>query len=95
METAENGRIAVDKIKAGHFDLILMDLQMPEMDGYQAVETIRSFGTEPYLTVPIIALTASSKSDVYESIFRSGMNDFISKPFNPLELHEKISNYLR
>jgi len=94
VETAENGLIAVKKIQIQKYDLVLMDLQMPEMDGYQASAAIRHFGTEPYLSLPIIALTASSKADVYENIFLSGMNDFISKPFSPIELHEKVSKHL-
>lgn len=95
VEIANNGILAVEKIRQQPFDLILMDLQMPEMDGYQAAAAIRKFGVEPYITIPIIALTASSKADVYENIFISGMNDFISKPFNPIELHEKITKYLK
>ena len=94
VETAENGLIAVEKIQQQHFDLVLMDLQMPEMDGYQATAAIRQLGVEPYVSVPVIALTASSKADVFENIFLSGMNDFISKPFNPVELHEKIRTFL-
>ncbi|MEI6059074.1 MAG: ATP-binding protein [Bacteroidota bacterium] len=94
VETADNGLIAIEKIKHQVFDLILMDLQMPEMDGYQAATAIRQLGVDPYITLPIIALTASSKADVYENIFLSGMNDFISKPFNPVELHLKIRKHL-
>ena len=94
VETAENGLVAVKKIQLQPFDLVLMDLQMPEMDGYQAAKEIRNFEIEPYNSIPIIALTASSKADVYENIFISGMNDFISKPFNPIDLHEKIKKYI-
>ena len=71
-----------------------MDLQMPEMDGYKAAETIRQYGVEPFTSLPIIALTATSEAEVYENIFLSGINDFISKPFNPVELHLKIRKYL-
>jgi CheY-like chemotaxis protein len=94
VEIADNGLIAVEKIKHQPFDLILMDLQMPEMDGYQAAAAIRNYGVEPFISIPIIALTASSKADVYENIFLSGMDDFISKPFNPIELHAKIVKHL-
>jgi len=94
VQTAENGIVAVKKVQDQVFDLILMDLQMPEMDGYQASAAIRDFGVEPYVSIPIIALTASSKADVYENIFLSGMNDFISKPFNPIDLHEKIKKHI-
>ena len=95
VDTAENGLIAVDKITKHSFDLILMDLQMPEMDGYQATSEIRKLKIAPYTTIPIIALTASSKADVFEKIFLSGMNDYISKPFNPEDLYDKISKYLK
>ncbi|MCX6249130.1 MAG: ATP-binding protein [Bacteroidetes bacterium] len=94
VDTAENGLIAVKKVQEGNFDIVLMDLQMPEMDGYQASVAIRSLGAEPFSSLPIIALTAAMKSDVAEMIFQSGMNDFISKPFNPIELHRIIKNYL-
>ena len=94
VEIADNGLIAIEKINHQTFDLILMDLQMPEMDGYKAAETIRQYGVEPFTSLPIIALTASSKAEVYENIFLSGINDFISKPFSPIELHVKIRKYL-
>jgi signal transduction histidine kinase/CheY-like chemotaxis protein/ligand-binding sensor domain-containing protein len=94
VEIAENGLIAVEKVTQQPFDLILMDLQMPEMDGYQAASAIRHLGVEALISIPIIALTAAPKAEVYENIFLSGMNDFISKPFNPIELHEKISKFL-
>ena len=94
VETADNGVIALKKIQLQAYDLVLMDLQMPEMDGYQASTAIRRFGVEPYVSIPIIALTAASKADVYENVFLSGMNDFISKPFNPIDLHEKIKKHI-
>ena len=94
VETSEDGLAAVQKIKTEPFDLVLMDLQMPEMDGYQAAMIIRQLAIEPYITIPIIALSAAQKSDVLEIIFQSGMNDFISKPFNPVELHKKIKSFI-
>ncbi|HPS62894.1 MAG TPA: response regulator [Bacteroidales bacterium] len=94
VECAENGRVALERIREGAFDLVLMDIQMPEMDGYQASAAIRAMGEEPYTSIPIIALTAAIRSDVSEMIFQSGMNDFISKPFNPVDLHQKIKKHL-
>ncbi len=94
VDGAENGLIALEKVRSHHYDLILMDIQMPEMDGYQTSAGIRALGEEPYTSIPIVALTAAIRSDVSAMIFRSGMNDYISKPFNPVDLHMKIRKYL-
>jgi len=94
VDSADNGLIALDMVKKKVYRLILMDLQMPEMDGYQASAAIRRIGAEPYISLPIIALTAAARSDVSDEVFKSGMNDFISKPFNPVDLHLKIKKYL-
>jgi signal transduction histidine kinase len=91
---AINGQVALTMVKEHYYDLILMDIQMPEMDGYQASSAIRALGSTYHASVPIIALTAAIRSDVSAMIFRSGMNDYISKPFNPVDLHQKLSNYL-
>jgi len=94
VESASNGLLALEMIQSKAYALVLMDIQMPEMDGYQASAAIRAIGTEPYISIPIIALTAATRSDVSAMIFRSGMNDFIPKPFNPVDLHFKIRKYL-
>ena len=82
VDKAENGLIAVEKVQINKYDLILMDIQMPVMDGYTATEEIRKFNT----TTPIIALTASISIDIQEKADTVGMNGFITKPFNPNEL---------
>ena len=82
VDKAENGSAAIEKVKKNHYDLILMDIQMPVMDGYTATEEIRKFNT----TTPIIALTASISIDIQEKASIVGMNGFITKPFNPTEL---------
>ncbi len=87
VDKAENGHVAIDKIKNNHYDLVLMDIQMPVMDGYTATQEIRKFNT----TVPIIALTASISIDIQEKATEVGMNGFITKPFNPNELFAIIS----
>jgi signal transduction histidine kinase/CheY-like chemotaxis protein len=92
-DVADNGRIAYDMVQHNDYDLILMDLQMPEMDGYQATIEIRKLPEEKYKKLPIIALTASAMLDIKDHAFAAGMNDYISKPFNPDELHQKIENY--
>ena len=91
VDHAENGLVAVEKMKNGEFDLVLMDLQMPVMDGLTASMEIRKFNT----TTPIIALTASTSMEVQEKVFVSGMNDFISKPLNPGVMYETILRYLQ
>jgi len=90
-DVAENGQKAVDMIADKGYQLILMDLQMPVMDGYEATKHIRQ--VETYKTVPILAITASLVGDVRESVIESGMNDWLSKPFKPEELYDKIKQY--
>lgn len=87
---AENGRIATQMVTDHHYELVLMDLQMPEMDGYEATQQIRLSGS----SVPIIALTASVMQETQEKIMESGMCDFVLKPFNPKELYAKICKHL-
>jgi signal transduction histidine kinase/CheY-like chemotaxis protein len=92
VELAENGEVAVEKVKNGNYDLILMDIQMPVMDGYTATKKIREFN----LSVPIVALTASViTTDMEAKAIEIGMNGCVSKPFNPNDLYaiiaEKIS----
>jgi len=89
-DTAINGVDALNKIKEKDYDVVLMDLQMPEMDGYQATMEVRKLPDEKYRTLPIIALTASAMLEIKDKAFTCGMNDYISKPFNPDELYRKI-----
>ncbi|MEM8896135.1 MAG: response regulator, partial [Bacteroidota bacterium] len=88
VHTVENGQEAVDEITTGgdKYDLILMDLQMPIMDGYTASREIRKVGYER----PIIALTASALMEVEEKVKNAGMDDYVTKPFNPNDLLSKI-----
>lgn len=87
---AENGAVAVEEVQRQDFDIILMDLQMPRMDGYQATQAIRELGSK-YQQLPIIALTADVVSDAKDRVKQAGMNDYLSKPFNPDLLYRKIS----
>ncbi len=92
VELAENGEVAVEKVKNKNYDLILMDIQMPVMDGYTATKKIREFN----ISVPIVALTASViTTDMEAKAIEIGMNGCVSKPFNPNDLYaiiaEKIS----
>ncbi len=93
IEIAENGIEAINKLKQGQYEVILMDLQMPQMDGYKAAHYIRTHLEGAARTVPIVALTASALLDVKRKVLEAGMNDFITKPFDPRELHLKILKY--
>ncbi len=85
VDIAENGLVGVEKFKEYGYDLILMDIQMPIMDGLEASKKIREFST-----VPIIALTANSNKQEQDKCMEIGMNDYLSKPFKPQELFAKI-----
>lgn len=88
-DVAENGLIALEKHKNNDFDIILMDLQMPEMDGYEATRKIREL-SDNKKDIPIMAMSAHTIKGEYEHCIEIGMNDFISKPFDTRELYEKI-----
>ena len=88
---AENGLEAIDKIQKDTFELVLMDIHMPEMDGYTATRIIRK---KLNIEVPIIALTANAAKEDADKALQSGMDDYISKPFEKKELISKIKFYL-
>lgn len=92
-DTAENGSIALSMAMENHYQLILMDLEMPVMDGYQSTAAIRNLGGEYFKNLPIIALTASSVNEIKDKACMVGINDFVSKPFNPKDLYRKIEAY--
>jgi len=89
---AENGERAIEMVQYGNFDIILMDLQMPILNGFDAAIEIRKMRDPRKANIPIIALTASALFDIKERVFSSGMNDYVSKPFKPDELREKMQN---
>ena len=85
IEEAENGMVAVKKLvnsKAGYYDLILMDIQMPIMDGYEAVKKIRMLDNKELANVPIIAMTANAFEEDKKKAMEIGMNAHISKPID-------------
>lgn len=90
-DIADNGLIAVEKFKLNYYDMIFMDLSMPVMDGYEATGIIRSMDTRD---VPIIALTASTFLSKKELALKSGMSDFLAKPFTPDDLSLIIRKHL-
>jgi PAS domain S-box-containing protein len=91
---ANNGSEAVDIIQTDAFDLVLMDLQMPIMDGFEAARTIRKLSGSYYQEVPIIALTADVFPEVKQRVISEGMNDFMTKPFDPQKLYFTITSNL-
>jgi len=88
VDLAEDGIEAVEKVKENSYDIILMDIHMPKMDGYQATKEIRNTLKD---NTPIIALTASARISDNQLCYDVGMNDFISKPFDPEVLLQKIN----
>jgi two-component system sensor histidine kinase/response regulator len=90
---AENGREALEKLTTESFDGVLMDIQMPEMDGYEAVRAIRA---QPKLaTLPIIAMTANAMAADRAKALDAGMNEHLSKPIDPGELYAAISLWFK
>lgn len=92
---ATNGKEALDLLmSAKDVDLVLLDLQMPVMDGYETIDIIRNKSEKRYNELPVIALTAAALGDAKEKVFHAGMNDFITKPFLPSEFYAKLAIHL-
>ena len=94
IETATNGKEAVDKFGTKNYDLILMDIKMPVMSGLIAAEKIRALELTSNTHVPIIALTAYAMIGDKEKCISAGIDDYITKPFQPAVLISKIKNFL-
>ena len=92
VDTAENGRLAVEKVGQQAYDLVLMDCHMPVMDGYTATETIRHLPGQAQL--PIVAMTANALASDRERCLAAGMNDHIPKPIDIAVLHATLSRWL-
>ena len=97
IDTVENGALAIEKFKTNTFDLILMDVQMPEMNGFEATQSIREIEKSEgrTTTIPIIAMTASLLKTEIDSCYDAGMNNYIPKPYKLEELIVPIFNELK
>lgn len=97
VDHAEDGIICVDmleKAEPGYYDLILMDIQMPNMNGYKATQTIRLFSDEQKANIPILAMTANAFEEDKKNAYNAGMNGHIAKPINVGELMKELASIL-
>lgn len=98
IETANNGRIAVEKMEQavpGQYDLILMDIQMPVMNGYEATKQIRALKNPDIAAIPIIAMTANAFEEDREKSFAAGMNGHLAKPVSVETLVNTICKIMK
>lgn len=98
METAENGAEAVEmvaKSQPGYYDMVLMDIQMPVMNGHDATERIRQLPDKALAAVPIVAMTANAFDEDRKDAEKHGMNGFVSKSINMKEVAEALTKFLR
>lgn len=93
VETASSGVEALHHTARWVYDMVLLDIRMPDMDGYELACTIR--GNEAYRTVPLLALTADAVGGVREKVLVAGMNDYVTKPLRPPALQELLQRYFR
>lgn len=91
-DTANNGQQAIEAVKANNYDIVLMDIHMPVIDGFETASTIRNLNLDKQPV--ILALSATSRENIQSELDRAGIDDFISKPFGPGDLHMVISNYI-
>ncbi len=92
-DIADNGMMAIEMLEKAPYDIVLMDIQMPEMDGIEATGRIRKSASD-FQNIPIIAMTAHAMKGDREYYLESGMDDYISKPIHPKELIKLVRKYL-
>ncbi len=92
-KAVNNGRQAIEALDRDIYHMVLMDIQMPEMDGFETTRQIRR-SQNRYRTIPIVAMTAHAMQGDQERCIEAGMNDYIAKPVNPNELHEKVEEWI-
>ena len=97
VKSVSTGQEAVSEAKTGQYDIILMDIEMPEMDGLEATKIIRDFerDTGSDIHIPIIALTAYAMKGKKDACMSAGMDDYVSKPINIAELTKKVKGLLK
>ncbi len=95
VDFAENGEVALQQVQKNSYGMILMDLQMPVMNGIDSTRAIRKLSGDYYQTLPIIALTASILTHEMDKVYECGMNDYVLKPFLPDNLYQKIKFYIK
>ena len=91
---ADNGQDAIEKLKSGNYDIVLMDMQMPVLDGYEAIQIIRKHLPGELNRIPIIAITASILSDASRKCLDAGADDYVPKPYDINDLHEKMEKWV-
>lgn len=97
IDTAEDGDIAVEKMRnaeEGQYDLVLMDVQMPRMDGYAATRAIRALPDSAIANITIIAMAANAFEEERQAAISAGMNEHLTKPIEVEKLKEKLAKYL-
>ncbi len=94
MDTASNGKQALEMIQDNDYHIVLMDHMMPIMDGVEAVQRLRKLEGEKYQKLPVIAVTANATTDAKEEFLQAGMNDFVPKPIRLKEIYEKLHKWL-
>lgn len=95
VDAAENGKEALTLYQEKRYDLIFMDIQMPEMDGYEATRKIRELEKTLDRRIPIVAVTASALVDDKQKCFAAGVDHYISKPFQMSDIQEAIDKFLK
>ena len=93
VEIADNGQIAVEKVQSADYDVVLMDIQMPIMNGYEAAQAIRSLPEEKFKKIPIIAMTANAFDEDRQRAIEAGMNGHLGKPIEIDKLRETLLKY--
>ena len=96
VDTADNGYKAIKNLSLNHYDIVIMDCQMPEIDGYETTKIIRS-GAQKILNskIPIIAFTANAMEGDREKALQAGMDDYLAKPIDAKELFRVIDHWLK
>lgn len=95
MTHVENGQLVLEMIEKEEFDLILMDLHMPILDGIEASKIIRKSKNPKLKDIPIVALTAAIMSESHDKIDDLNINDYVLKPFKPHDLYDRILKHIR